>query len=689
MWGGGGQYVLSCDTLDVANGRRYPVFYVDKHEMQAGRHDLSFRLWINSDIDYLLIRFTADQPAPELDVESIMIKRRFRETFTYRMLQIFAVLFVIDGVLLVFWNRERLGSLLKKNIYIVMGLLAIFGISALPALMNCMVNGHDIEFHLSRIVGLAEGLETGQIPVRIQPGWCNDYGYAVSVFYGDILLYLPAMLYLLGVPLLYTYHIYLILIHLGTVGIAYYSYCRLCDDKYIGLFCTALTCLSVNRILNVYTRAAVGEYSAYMFFPLVIVGMKEILSEEGRPSQKTGGWNAWMLLGIGMTAILQTHILSFEMVCMILGIAVLFQIKRILHPENLWKMARAIALAIGMSAGFIVPFLDYAGQELNIFLEKWVFIQEFGLHIYELFSLTTKASGGAVSAEEGLRGRYPVSLGIVVMLLILLGVAAFVKLEWEEAERKRLLFVSGLAGVCIWLSTIYFPWNRCGKIPGVRDIAYSIQFPWRFLSLAIPLLAYAALLVLIKIKACVPWSRTKYLLLFLCGITALQGMYVTDLAVRSDSREIYDGSEMLREDHLMGAEYLFVDTDRKQMQEDAEIFGENIEIVNQTRSGNAFRITCRAEADAYLELPLVSYRYYRCVDTQDNTEFMITQGANNNIRVELPEHYRGTLNVFFEEPWHWRAAECISLLTVLLMGIYWCYGSYFHFFQKKCMLIIL
>lgn len=359
--------MLSCDTLDVANGRRYPVFYVDKHEMQAGRHDLSFRLWINSDIDYLLIRFTADQPAPELDVESIMIKRRFRETFTYRMLQIFAVLFVIDGVLLVFWNRERLGSLLKKNIYIVMGLLAIFGISALPALMNCMVNGHDIEFHLSRIVGLAEGLETGQIPVRIQPGWCNDYGYAVSVFYGDILLYLPAMLYLLGVPLLYTYHIYLILIHLGTVGIAYYSYCRLCDDKYIGLFCTALTCLSVNRILNVYTRAAVGEYSAYMFFPLVIVGMKEILSEEGRPSQKTGGWNAWMLLGIGMTAILQTHILSFEMVCMILGIAVLFQIKRILHPENLWKMARAIALAIGMSAGFIVPFLDYAGQELNIF----------------------------------------------------------------------------------------------------------------------------------------------------------------------------------------------------------------------------------------------------------------------------------------------------------------------------------
>lgn len=668
---GGGQYLLSCDVVDSANGRKYPVYYVDEHVMPAGVHDLSFRLWINSDIDYLLLRFTTAEPVSELTIESIVIKRSFRETFTYLMLRIFALLFAVNGAIIAYWKRQRLGCWLRKNIYIVAGLLAIWGISALPVFMDSLVCGHDIYFHLSRIVGLAEGLSEGQIPVRIQPGWGNDYGYAVSIFYGDMLLYLPAVLYLLGVPLLFAYHIYLIMIHLGTVGIAYYSYHRLCGDRYISLFCTALTCLSVNRILNVYTRSAVGEYSAYMFFPLVIVGMKEILCEEGKMSQKEGRCQAWVLLGIGMAGILQTHILSFEMVCILLGLVVLLQLKSILCRERIWKIGKAAIFSIGLSAWFLIPFLDYAGQKLQIFQEKYVTIQGFGLTLYELLSMTTQASGGAVMSGFGLRNRFSVSLGISVIFIIMLEVVAFVKLDWEKTEKRRLLFVSGMAGVCIWMATIYFPWNRCGLIPGLQDITHSIQYPWRFLSLAIPIWGYVASLLLIKIKSCIPWNRTKYLLLFLCGITALQGMYVTDLAVRNSGQGIYDGSELLREDRaLMGAEYLFADTDRSRMQEEAEVSGENVEIADQTRNGHSFCVTCRAVSEAYLEFPLLSYRYYKCRDEQNATEFMITEGANHKIRVELPADYQGTLKVVFEEPWYWRVAEVITLIMLMALCIY-------------------
>lgn len=645
--------------------------------MPEGQHDLSFRLWINSDIDYLLLRFTTAKPVSELTIESIVIKRSFRETFTYLMLRIFASLFAVNGAIIAYWDRQRLGRWLKKNIYIVSGILAILGISALPAFMGSLVCGHDIYFHLSRIVGLAEGLSTGQIPVRIQPGWSNDYGYAVSVFYGDMLLYLPAVLYLFGVPLLFAYHSYLIMIHLGTVSIAYYSYHRLCGDRYISLLCTALTCLSVNRILNVYTRSAVGEYTAYMFFPLVIVGMKEILCEEGKQSQKTGRCQAWVLLGIGMAGILQTHILSFEMVCLLLGLVVLLQRKSMLCRERIWKIVKAAIFSIGLSAWFLIPFLDYVGQELQIFEGTYVSVQGYGLTLYELFSLTTQALGGAAFSGVGLRDRFPVSLGISVILIMILEAVAYIKLDWKKTEKRRLLFVSGLAGVCVWMSTIYFPWNRCGAIPGLENIAYSIQFPWRFLSLAIPLLAYVASFVLVKIKECIPWNRTKYLIFFLCGIAAFQGMYVTDLAVRSSGQSIYDGSELLREDKaLMGAEYLLADTDRSRMQEEAEVSGENVEIAGQTRNGNSFCVSCRAASESYLEFPLLCYRYYKCRDEQNATEFMITEGTNHKIRVELPTDYQGTLKVFFEEPWYWRVAEGISLLTVLSSCIYWSYRFY-------------
>lgn len=665
-----GRYEISCDTL--ADGGSYPIIYADKHLMPAEKKEISFRIWVNSDIDYLFVRFASDKPEAELDIESIILKRSFRETFTYLMLKVFVVLLMLDAVLIGVWKRERLGRWFKENTYTALGLLMIFGISSFAAFMNCRMKGHDLNFHLSRIVGLAEGLSTGQLPVRIQPGWANDYGYAVSVFYSDALLYFPAVLYLLGVPLLFTYNIYLILIHLGTIGIAYCCYRRLCGDRYIGLLCTALTCLSINRILNVYTRTALGEYSAYMFFPLVILGMKEILC--GNKTEYSGRrkQNEWLLLGIGMAGILQTHILSFEMVCILLGVTVILRMKSMLCPGRIWEIVKAAVLAIGLSAWFLIPFLDYAGQDLEIFKEKYdCGIQGLGMNLYELFSLPTKADGNAFLSEVGLERRFPVSLGMGITLMIVIGAAALARLDWNREEKRRLLFVSGLAGACTWMATIYFPWNRLAVIPGIRSVVYSFQFPWRFLSLAVPLLTYASGLVLVRIKNGISWSRMKYLLLCLFMVVAIQGMYVADLAARNSEKGIYDGSDLLRTDAvLMGQEYLFRDTSRKAIQKDAEVSGQNAEITDVFRRGNEIQVTCSASADAYMEFPLLAYKYYKCVDVQDGMEFSITSGKNHKIRVDLPENYQGTLHVFFEEPWYWRAAEAVSMLTLLSVCIY-------------------
>lgn len=640
--------------------------------MPAKKNEISFRIWVNSDIDYLFIRFVSEKPEPELDIKSIILKRSFRETFTYLMLKIFVVLFMIDAAFIGFWKRERLRQWFKENIYIALGLLVIFGISSFSAFMNCQIKGHDLSFHLSRIVGLAEGLSTGQLPVRIQPGWANDYGYAVSVFYGDALLYVPAVLYLLGVPLLFVYNIYLIMIHLGTIGIAYCCYRRLCGDRYIGLLCTALTNLSIYRILNMYTRAALGEYSAYMFFPLVIVGMKEILCRNKKGYVEGRKHNEWLLLGIGMAGILQTHILSFEMVCILLGITVILRMKSMLCLSRIWEIGKAAVLAIGLSAWFLVPLLDYSGQDLEIFKEKYECgIQGLGVNLYELFSLPTNAVGNSMLSEVGLKKRFPVSLGMGIILLIVIGAVALARLDWSKEEKRRLVFATGLAGACTWMATIYFPWNRLAVIPGIRSVVYSFQFPWRFLSLAIPLLTYASSLVLVRIKDAISWGRMKYLLLGLFMVTAIQGMYMMDLAARNSEKGICDGSELLRTDAvLMGQEYLFKDTSRNLMQKDSEVSGQNVEITDVFRRGNEIRVTCSASADAYMEFPLLAYKYYKCVDVQDGTEFLTANGENHKIMVKLPENYQGTLHVFFEEPWYWRAAEVVSFLTLLEICIY-------------------
>ena len=58
-----------------------------------------------------------------------------------------------------------------------------------------------------------------------------------------------------------------------TVLIGYYCFKRLFKDKYWGLFATICYTFAGYRLTNIYTRVAVGEYTAMAFLPLCIYGM--------------------------------------------------------------------------------------------------------------------------------------------------------------------------------------------------------------------------------------------------------------------------------------------------------------------------------------------------------------------------------------------------------------------------------
>ena len=101
------------------------------------------------------------------------------------------------------------GDKMKNRKYIVCYLVILL-IASIPLLNNYLIRGHDIYFHLMRIEGLAQGMKTGDFPVRIQPAWYGGYGYAVSVFYSDLFLYPVALLRLAGVSLQDSYKVYVV-----------------------------------------------------------------------------------------------------------------------------------------------------------------------------------------------------------------------------------------------------------------------------------------------------------------------------------------------------------------------------------------------------------------------------------------------------------------------------------------------
>ena len=168
---------------------------------------------------------------------------------------------------------------------------------------------HDFMFHLNRIYGLAGGLST-QFPVRLQPFWMNDYGYPVSICYGDILLYIPALFYLAGVPLRAVYKGYMFFVNVFTAGIADYCFSRISGDKKTGKICSFLYTASLWRLADLYNRSALGEYSAIAFGPFLALGFWYLFRDQ--PDHRKG----YFCLLAGYTGLIQTHLVS----CVMAGI---------------------------------------------------------------------------------------------------------------------------------------------------------------------------------------------------------------------------------------------------------------------------------------------------------------------------------------------------------------------------------
>lgn len=236
------------------------------------------------------------------------------------------------------WKRQWL---FDHRITVTALAFCIF-LASLPLLSSGLNAGHDLQFHLKRIEGIAVELRNGVFPVRLSSMWMGGYGYPTSVYYGDILLYLPAILRLIGVPILTVYKIYVFCINILTAGIAFLCFRGIFRRESTAAVVTMAYCLSCYRLVNIYIRAACGEYSAIAFLPLIALALHRIYVEnsaaadllnakkqKGASADSYGnkelgdisaelqeGRDTYMenaaFLAFGMTGILQTHILSAD-----------------------------------------------------------------------------------------------------------------------------------------------------------------------------------------------------------------------------------------------------------------------------------------------------------------------------------------------------------------------------------------
>ena len=289
---------------------------------------------------------------------------------------------VLNFVLLLLFARRDENAPARRRKYAVPLTLAGITVAAcLPLFSNYLYFGHDIDYHLQRISAMAAELSYGQFPVRMTTDTLNGYGYANSLCYCELFLTLPALLYNAWLPLRTCYQIYIFVVTLSTAIIAYYSFGKITASRKLGLLGAALYTLSCYRLVCTYIRASVGEYTAITFLPLVLVGLYNIYTTE-KPR-----FAQWAPMAFGMAELVQCHLLSCELIALLLAVFCLLRLRDTLRPARLLAWVKAALLAVALSAWYFFPFL-ISTHEINLMVNGPLIgkIQNQGTYLVQLFS---------------------------------------------------------------------------------------------------------------------------------------------------------------------------------------------------------------------------------------------------------------------------------------------------------------
>lgn len=566
-----------------------------------------------------------------------------------------------------------------KNIKYAVCYLVIILMASIPLFNNYLIRGHDIYFHLMRIEGLAQGLGAGEFPVRIQPTWYDGYGYAVSVFYSDLFLYPAALLRLLGISLQDAYKVYVVLCNVATTLISGYSFGKIFRKREIGVFGSCLYTLAPYRLVNLYTRGALGEYTGMIFWPLLIYACVLLLNEDRNKVQLQKGA---VLMGISMAGMLQSHMLTAEIACMVLLLLVVVYCRRIFHKEVMLAGCGAVAAALGLSAWFLIPFLDYMlfGRfNINSIRNNDIMIQRQGAFLSQVFAIFDNAVGQSLDAGAGTAGDFTQGAGLSLMLsviiLMLLCIWGYLKQE-ERRNRQITITAAGLGVLMVVMSTLYFPWDRLCRISRIfRYIIVKIQFPWRFTGVAVGLLVVVWCAVLNYTEREYDRRKKVITICLAVGILLLSvGHFVIDLNQRAERIQVRSVEEM---DTFVasGEEYLPVDTVLDKLKTQELYKDDCVEISDVVYHGTSITMHVKntSAQQIVLELPRLYYAGYQALEvTEEGQHFPIevTDGTNHVIKLMIPEQTEGNITLSFREPWYWRLAEIITLLSAGIVILY-------------------
>lgn len=307
--------------------------------------------------------------------------------------------------------------------------------------------------HLMRAYGTFKSIKKNG-NYSIISDFTNRFGYSWNFFYGAFSTYLIIILSLIFNSFNVGFKFVLCLIILFSGLLMYKFIMEMLENNDVALLTSIVYMISPYFFTDIYVRHAIGESLAFVFMPMVFLGLYNLFNTHKKH----------YYLIFGAVGLILSHNISTVLVAIISIIYCLVNIKNIFSTRVKKGLIIDFLFILLITSIFWMPFL-----ECKFFTEYQVYEKGAMASRESFLNHRLKLKDLFITGNDTI---FVFEIGLPMLMMLVFSVMTLKKIE---SNKKEYLFflISGI--VSCWMTTKYFPWKL------FPESVFIIQFPWRLL----------------------------------------------------------------------------------------------------------------------------------------------------------------------------------------------------------------
>jgi len=527
--------------------------------------------------------------------------------------------------------KKFLEDIRKDKVIHYIIIIAASFIASIP-LINLRIYGTDDGFvHMLRIFGTEQILKTGIFPPFIYSKFANGFGYAINLFYSPFVTYGPLFFRIFGLH----YYTCLKLFAYSTILIScftmYNFLYEVSKKREIAILGAVIYAFIPYRLETIFNRFAIGEFTAYIFFPMLFHGLFNLLKGDGKKHY---------YIAISAIGLILTHTISTEYSAIFALLYIVFNFKQLKNKGVIRKIAINVIFILAITAFFTVPLMEHKILGNYVIFNSTFMrslpsdVQNSTIDVLQLFKDSGEVNG--VSFK----------IGIPLIVLTLLGILSYRKID--KAVKNEYITFAIIAVISLVMSTKLFPWIIMPKI------LTTLQFAWRMLAYSEFALSIICAINLYYFIEMIAKDKEKiYNALFAISIVVI----IASMA-KIDYNYSYEAEKTLTDEEYeanlsnktsiwsINREYLPEKVDTKALgnsyldhrENRVYVLNGNATIINEKKEDLLLEFDIEDyKANTILELPYIYYLGYT-VTTEQNEKIQTFESDNGMLAIKLDEN---------------------------------------------------